>query len=160
MTNLVDGQVVATDLTYTDLAPGEFSSLRLEPGDVLFNRTNSFELVGRSGLFDLPGDYIFASYLVRLRPTSELLPEYLNLFINSSLGQARIRVHVSRGVSQANISASKLCKVAIVVPSLDDQRAIVGEYGELSESVGVARLGVDATRALANELRQVTLGAE
>src|SRR5262249_5180566 len=68
MNNVVDGFARAADLQYVDVDEGTFEQFKLNRGDVLFNRTNSFELVGRTGLFDLPGDYVFASYLIRLIP--------------------------------------------------------------------------------------------
>lgn len=126
MTNLGNGGVTDLNLKYCDLSESDFKSYRVHDGDVLFNRTNSVELVGRSGIFRLDGDFVFASYLVRLRSRpDELMPDYMNEFINSLIGQRRIRVHLSKGVSQANISASKLRTVKIPVPPIDRQREFV-----------------------------------
>jgi restriction endonuclease S subunit len=109
-------------------------------------------------LFDLHGEYVFASYLIRLRPIPELLPEYLNIFINSYIGQSRIRIHVSRGVSQANISASNLRRVSLRVPSLEVQQAVVREHAALSESTLLAMRAEQATRHLAYQLRAAVFG--
>ena len=65
MNNLQEGTVVAEDVQYVDLAAAEFAKFRLNSGDLLFNRTNSAELVGKTALFELPGDCVFASYLIR-----------------------------------------------------------------------------------------------
>jgi len=79
MTNQKHGRIVADDLQYIDLSAAQFERFRLQPRDVLFNRTNSHELVGRTAIFDLAGDYVFASYLIRLRPDRDRLrPEFLN----------------------------------------------------------------------------------
>jgi type I restriction enzyme S subunit len=132
MTNLLDGKILASDLKFCDLSESEFELYGLRKGDVLFNRTNSAELVGKSGLFDLEGEFVFASYLIRLRPNAGvLLPEFLNAYINSPVGQSRIRVHVSRGVSQANISAAKLRSVRIPIPDLATQKRIVERIAAL-----------------------------
>lgn len=132
MSNLENGSVTAHGLKYCDLPDSDLATYRLRSGDVLFNRTNSVELVGRSGLFDLPGDFVFASYLVRLRPDPLIMtPEYLNEFINSTPGQLKIRAHLSKGVSQANISPAKLRKVIIPVPALDQQRKVVDALARL-----------------------------
>lgn len=153
MTNLVRGTVTDSGLKYCDLSESDFRSYQLRDGDILFNRTNSAELVGRSGIFKLTGDFVFASYLIRLRTRSaDLLPEYLNEFINSPLGQRRIRVHISKGVSQANISASKLRTVNIPVPSVGEQREVVEHLNNIQQSrSSVTERGASATQ-LAQQL--------
>ena len=79
MNNLVNGRVDTLDLKYIDLDRDDFAKFSLKKRDVLFNRTNSYELVGKTAIFDIEGDYTFASYLIRLVPkTAQLLPEYLN----------------------------------------------------------------------------------
>jgi type I restriction enzyme S subunit len=162
MTNLDAGVVVDRDLKYCDLSDNDFDTYRLSKGDVLFNRTNSVEHVGRSGIFELDGDFVFASYLVRLRPNSDVLvPEFLNYFINSRLGQGRIRVHVSRGVQQANISAAKLKTVGIPLPTLAEQRIIVDRIGALQAPRDASTKRVSATGELyAAPRREIFGGTE
>ncbi len=93
---------------------------------MLFNRTNSHELVGKTGLFDLPGDFVFASYLVRLSVKRKTLdPRWLNYYLNMDSTQRRLKSLASRGVSQANISASKLKVAVIPLPPLGEQEAAV-----------------------------------
>jgi len=125
MNNLVDGQVDTSDLKYVDLNPEDFVKFRLHKGDVLFNRTNSFELVGKTAIFDIEGDFVFASYLIRITPdTTQLLPEYLNYHLNWEGVQHRLKALASRGVSQSNISANKLKQLEIALPSIPEQREI------------------------------------
>ncbi len=60
---------------YVGLTPGQFAKFRVERQDILFNRTNSLDLVGRTAIFDLEGDFVFASYLIRLgRMLSRIRP--------------------------------------------------------------------------------------
>jgi type I restriction enzyme, S subunit len=91
MQNLCEGRMNLTDLKYSDSV--EARKLLLRPGDVLFNRTNSMEHVGRTALWR--GELTtasFASYLVRLVPNhARLLPEYLNLWLNWKPTQTSIR---------------------------------------------------------------------
>ncbi len=63
MMNLVDGCVVENDIKYVDLQPKEFAAYRLEPGDVLFNRTNSIDLVGRTGVYSLKSEHVLPATL-------------------------------------------------------------------------------------------------
>jgi type I restriction enzyme, S subunit len=76
MTNQIDGRISPEKLQYANVSPRERQSFRLRRGDILFNRTNSFELVGRTAIFDLEGDYIFASYLIRLRTNETALDPF------------------------------------------------------------------------------------
>jgi type I restriction enzyme S subunit len=125
MNCLLDGHVDTLDLQYVDLDEKEFYKFKLNKGDVLFNRTNSFELVGKTALFDLEGDFVFASYLVRIIPeTSKMVPDYLNYHFNWSITQSRLKMLASRGVSQSNINATKLRSFQVPIPPLFEQQQI------------------------------------
>ena len=83
MMNYDDGHIIANDLKYVDLSKSDFESFKVHKNDILFNRTNSADLVGKVGIFDLDGDFVFASYLVRLRADqTQILPDYLNHYLN------------------------------------------------------------------------------
>ncbi|MFX9665250.1 restriction endonuclease subunit S, partial [Acinetobacter baumannii] len=66
MNNLEDGRINTSDLKYIDLDRDDFEKFRLRKGNVLFNRTNSYELVGKTAIFNIDGEFVFASYLIRL----------------------------------------------------------------------------------------------
>lgn len=126
MNNLSEGRVKVNSLKYIDLSGTEFQKFRLNKGDLLFNRTNSYELVGKTSLFDLEGDFAFASYLVRVEVDSEFLtPEFLNYYLNDNFVQARLKLLATRGVSQSNISATKLKGFAVPIPPPPEQQEIV-----------------------------------
>jgi len=79
--------------------------------------------VGKTALFDLEGDWVFASYLVRIALDQRRAdPEWLNYYLNWSPTQARLKALASRGVSQSNISASKLRTLMVPLPPLAEQR--------------------------------------
>jgi restriction endonuclease S subunit len=99
----------------------------------LFNRTNSFELVGKTGIFTLSGDYCFASYLVRviLNP-KVMLSEFLNYLMNSEVFQLSVKGKASKSINQANINATILSNEAVRFPeSLDLQRLLVNQLDAL-----------------------------
>lgn len=126
MTNQVDGRIVANSLQMVNLSRSDLLKFKVEPGDVLFNRTNSFELVGRTAIFELPGDYVFASYLIRLRTHVESLrPAFLNHYLNWNATQARLKGIASRAVSQSNISASRLRGFLVPLPPSEEQDEII-----------------------------------
>lgn len=63
MNNLLDGRVNSSDLQYVELSSREFQKFRLNQEDIVFNRTNSHDLVGKTAIFDLDGDYVFGLIL-------------------------------------------------------------------------------------------------
>ena len=110
---------------FIDIAPEEFAAYRLNKGDLLFNRTNSIEHVGKTGLFDLDGDYCFASYLVRIVPNlSEIKPEFLELMINADEFQTQAKAAAVRSINQANISAGKMRNMEVPIPDPDEQERL------------------------------------
>lgn len=135
MNNLQEGKLVLGDLKYFDFPEEEFSKYKLDRGDVLFNRTNSFDLVGKVSLFDVDGDYSFASYLLRIKVVSELLdPRFLNVYLNSSLGMAKIRKYRTPGVSQSNINAENLKRVPVPAPSIGFQQNLMDKIATLDHA--------------------------
>lgn len=122
----IDGQVHLNDLQYVNLDNDIFEKFKIVNGDILFNRTNSWELVGRTAIYHSKEAAVFASYLIRLKLDEEKInPDYLNYFFNMDQTQNRLKSLASRGVSQSNISASKLKTFQVPVPALDEQREII-----------------------------------
>jgi type I restriction enzyme S subunit len=123
MDDIVDGVAIPDNAKYIDLDERTFENFKLEKGDILFNRTNSYELVGRTGIFLLDGDYTFASYLIRLRPKKEIVDSlfltYYMIFSNN-----RLRQLATRAVHQANINATNLQSFTIPIPPLSEQKKI------------------------------------
>lgn len=126
MGNLVDGKISTTDLVYLNLTEEGKVRYRLNKGDILFNRTNSYDLVGKVALFDLDGDYTFASYLVRLVLNKNIAdPAYVNFFMNLESSQRRMRNFATKGVQQVNVNPTILKKYfMIIVPSIQEQEQI------------------------------------
>jgi type I restriction enzyme, S subunit len=164
MNCLVDGYVKESDLQYVDLNGGDFDRFRLNRGDILFNRTNSCDLVGKTGLFDLNGDFVFASYLIRISvEKSRLLPEFVNYYINQNPTQTRLRMLASRGVSQSNINAAKLKGFLIPLPSCPEQKMVADILracdAKISALNNEARLHDELFRVMLEELMSGKLPA-
>lgn len=85
--------------------------------DVLFNRTNSFDFVGRTGIFYSTDNIkkIFASYLIRLVPNKLILPEFLVVYLNTNLAIFEIKKRARISINQSNVSASELLKIKIPI---------------------------------------------
>ncbi|POZ58441.1 Type I restriction-modification system, specificity subunit S [Dehalococcoides mccartyi] len=136
MSNLGDGRVHDSDLQYVNLEVKDFEKFRVKKRDILFNRTNSYELVGKTALFDLEGDFVFASYLVKVVPNlTRLIPEYLNYYLNCKQVQNRLRMLATRGVSQSNINATKLRGFMIPLATATEQQEIARMLSSVDKKI-------------------------
>ncbi|MGK5024862.1 restriction endonuclease subunit S [Janthinobacterium sp. RB2R34] len=124
MGNIQSGELDWKDLVFTS-DQNEIAKYELHEGDVLFNRTNSPELVGKSAIFRGERKAIFAGYLIRVRCSEQLLPDFLNYNLCSPAGREYCRRVKSDGVSQSNINASKLRAFEFKLPGIVEQIEIV-----------------------------------
>ena len=102
----------------------------------MVNRTNSAELVGKCAVFDVAGDYAFASYLIRLRLDAKRAdPRLVASYVNSPAGRAYMVSERKQMTGQANVNATKLKALPISLPPLNEQRDIVAELIALEQQV-------------------------
>ncbi len=135
MGNLQDGKIDWGDLVYSSDAP-DIKKFMLHRGDVLFNRTNSRELVGKTSIYDSDRPAIFAGYLIRLNYDKNLITgSFLNFVMNSTLAKDYCAAVRSNGVGQANISAKKIGNFFFPLPPLAEQRRIVAKVEQLFSQV-------------------------
>ena len=158
MNNFEDGFVVPSDLKYTNVNVQSFSHFKLEKGDLLFNRTNSYDLVGKIGIFLLDGDYTFASYLIRLRVDPEKAdPFFVNYFLNTENSHKRLKNLATRGVSQTNINATNLKTVVVPLPPLAEQKRIAAMISTAQDKISKERQNREQLEQLKKGLMQVLL---
>jgi type I restriction enzyme S subunit len=125
MNNIVDGRLALADVQRVDIPPAALARQRLTHGDLLFNRTNSIELVGKTAVFDREGEFVCASYLVRVQVRRQVAdPVFVNYYINHAPVQARLKGLAARAVSQANISATRLRTLQFIRAPLGEQTKI------------------------------------
>ena len=157
MTNLANGKATEDDMKYVDLSDADFCRYRLRQGEVLFNRTNSHELVGRTAVYDLGDDHVFASYLVRLktRPT-RLLSSYLCAYLSAPIGRRQVMSFATRGVSQTNVNATNLKRILIPLPLIDYQQRVV----DLLATLDAARQAVEARCAATSAITKGIINGE
>lgn len=159
MGNVQDGRLEFATLKYLSPdAPG-VRNLVLKRGDLLFNRTNSAELVGKSAVFEADIEATFASYLIRVRFNSSVRPEWANIVVNSPQGRAYITAIASQQVGQANVNGTKLKAFPLPVPSLTDQDEFIQSFREFESAA--ERLRAQTSRSLARtaSLRRAVLEA-
>lgn len=149
MKDIRDGRVLSRDLARVNVSNEDLASYRLKRGDLLINRTNSLDQVGKVGLVDTDRDDVFASYLVRLYvDKARIEPEYLNYWLNSDLAQRTIKRIATPAVGQANLNPTELQKYCLVPVAPEPQRArIVEILGAWDEAISVLEALIAAKQA-------------
>ena len=162
MGNMQNGTLDLKDLVYLDLVEKEFKKYQLKKGDILLNRTNSYELVGKISLFDLDGDYLSASYIVAYRPNFKVLNSiFINNLLNTTYFQDKIRTIATKGVSQANINPTSFKEVInIPLPPLKEQEKIAEILTTWDEAISKQTELLRAKELLKIALMQKLLSGE
>ena len=111
-----------TDLKFIDLNDDELDKYLVRKGDILFNRTNSKELVGKTAVYRKQQKFAYAGYLIRIRPNELATSEYISGFLNSQYGKMVLRNMCKAIVGMANINAKELQNIKIPMPPLEKQR--------------------------------------
>jgi len=112
------GEMDFTDLKYMDLNDSEHERYLVKTGDVLFNRTNSAELVGKTAIFREAESMAYAGYLVRLRTNADNNAEYLAAFMNTPYTKRVLRGMCKSIIGMANINATEVQGIKIARPPL------------------------------------------
>lgn len=124
MGNMQNGKIDWTDLVYSD-NDEEIKQYSLKKGDVLFNRTNSPELVGKTSIIETDEEAIFAGYLIRINHLTEITDgRYLTYFLNSMIAKKYGNFVKTDGVNQSNINGQKLINYPFVFCSLEEQKEV------------------------------------
>ena len=129
MGNIQNGRVLLEELVYTD-NESEIEKYSIEYNDLLFNRTNSRELVGKTAIYSFQEKAIYAGYLIKY---SMILSNshYINYVMNSPFHYqwcAKVR---SDAIGQSNINATKLQSYIVPLPPLEEQKEIVATIEKL-----------------------------
>ncbi len=147
MTNIQNGAIDATELKYLT-RDDEVDRLLLADGDLLFNRTNSPELVGKTAVFH--GDWCaaFASYLIRVQLAPRIAnPDFVSMWLNSAWGRTWARHVKTDGVSQSNINGTKLAAMPLPLPPLAEQQEIVRRANAALRVADRLELAISAANA-------------
>ena len=153
MGNIQNGKFNWASLVFTDDLE-EIAKYRLSEGDVLFNRTNSPELVGKSAVFKGGRSALFAGYLIRVNQIpSIVLSGYLNYFLNSPIARQHGNTVKTDGVNQSNINGEKLINYPFPFCGIEEQNQIVqelesklSEADQLDQTLATALQQADALR--------------
>ena len=133
MGNIQDGKVVYDKLVFSNNVEDNRKYI-LQDGDLLFNRTNSAELVGKTAIFKGNRHVIYAGYLILLRPI-KTNSEYLNYIFSSPYVRSYCKEVKTIGVQQCNINAEKISQLLVPIAPFEEQMRIVDKIKEVLPSV-------------------------
>jgi type I restriction enzyme S subunit len=136
MGNIQNGSLALRELKYLYLLKKDKEKLLLKHGDILVNRTNSAELVGKCAVFNLEGEFGFASYIIRIRLDQSYANSYLvAAYINSPIGRSYMLSEKKQMTGQANVNSKKIKALPILLPEPSAQHRIVAELDALQAQV-------------------------
>lgn len=136
MNNLtVDGGLDLSDLKYIDIPDNEIEKCVVRKGDILFNRTNSIDLIGKTAVFNLLDDMVIAGYIIRIRLNNQILPDVFSQYMNLEAMKKVLRGMAKGAVNQANINAQELQSIKVYIPNMELQKQYVEFKEEIDKSL-------------------------
>lgn len=126
MKDIQDGRVHIDPEVRVKLTEQDATPYLLKDGDILLNRTNSPDLVGKAGIYRGAETAVFASYLVRLELDQDQVdPDFVIQILASEGGQRHIKQLATRAVSQANLNPTTFKNhFQIPLPPINEQICI------------------------------------
>lgn len=149
ITDIQNGQVDWENAPGCEITPTEEQRNLLKDGDIVIARTGG--TVGKSFLIVNPPRAVFASYLIRLQPSSTILPNYLYMFLQSDGYWDQIRQN-ARGGAQPNVNATLLGSTILPLPPLAEQQRIAAAIEAQMAEIDAARAGIEAELEAAEAL--------
>jgi type I restriction enzyme S subunit len=147
MGNIQNGELDWSELRYLPRDSVD-ESLLLEDGDVLFNRTNSAELVGKTAVFHETREATYASYLLCIKVNRDILhPDWLSIWLNSPFGREWAAEVRTAGANQANINGTKLGQLRLPVPDYEEQEEILRRLDVIREAAKATTQRINDARS-------------
>ena len=129
-----EGTLDLSEIKYIDVPEKELEKCTVRKGDVLFNRTNSKELVGKTCLYDRDESMVLAGFIIRVRVNDKVVPEFLVAFLNMDFSKKMLFNKCKAAIGQANINAQELQNIEIYLPPLALQKEFVSLKYQVDKS--------------------------
>ncbi len=153
-----DGELDLTDIKTIDIPDDEVPKCSVHKGDVLFNRTNSKELVGKTCVYNKDEMMILAGFIVRVRVNEKVLPEFLSAFMNAYFTKKKLLEMCKTAIGQANINAQELQNMGIYIPPIKLQNEFVIFKNQVDKSKSAIKKSLEETQILFDSLMQKYFG--
>lgn len=129
-----DGYLDLTDLKRIDIPEDEVEKCIVRKGDILFNRTNSMELIGKTCMFDKDEPMIIAGYIIRVRLNEKLNPIVMARMFNLPSIKKLLKSMAKGAVNQANINSKELSSIMVPVLPLALQQSFASKVSTIEEA--------------------------
>ncbi|MBO4704152.1 MAG: restriction endonuclease subunit S [Spirochaetaceae bacterium] len=153
-----EGQLDLNNLKYIDIPDTELQKCQVRKGDILFNRTNSIDLCGKTCLFNLDIPMIIAGYIIRVRLNEKLNPHYVSTFFNTKSIKKLLREMAKGAVNQANINAQEMQAIQIPVPPIELQNDFASFVQQIDKSKFAVQKSLEKAEILYKSLMQEYFG--
>ena len=144
-----EGELDLSEVKRINVPLKDLDKCSVRKGDVLFNRTNSWDKVGKTCVYDQDGMMVLAGFIIRVRVANCILPEFLSAFLNTSSSKEMFKQICKRAIGQANINAEELKSIGIFLPPINLQ----GEYVAFKQQVDKSKLVIKKNLAELEELK-------
>ena len=152
------GELDLTDIKRIDVPESELPKCTVQRGDVLFNRTNSKELVGKTCVYDRDEMMVLAGFVIRVRVNDRVLPEFLSAFLNSDFSKQMLLGMCKTAIGQANINAQEMQNIEIYIPPINLQKEFVAFKQQVNKSKITISESLEKLETLEKALMQEYFG--
>lgn len=145
------GTIDLSSIKYINVPPEDLEKYVVRKGDILFNRTNSKELVGKTALYTFEEDMIIAGYIIRLRVIDSIaLPIFLSSYLNTSCIKEYFRSIAKGAVNQSNINSKQLLSTSVFIPPLPLQQQFASKIEAIEKQKELIKKSIKETEDLFN----------
>lgn len=149
------GHIDITDIKYIDISDDEYEKYVVRKGDILFNRTNSKDLVGKTALFNFEEEMIIAGYIIRVRVNQDsIIPTFVVKWLNTPLMKSYFKNICKGAVNQSNINSKELKNIPISIPPLPLQHQFATKIEAIEKQKELIKQSISETETLFNERMQ------
>ncbi len=152
------GELDLTDIKYIDIPKNELDKCTVQYGDVLFNRTNSKELVGKTCVYNNNEKMVLAGFIIRIRVNDLVLPEFLSSFLNTDFSKQMLLGMCKTAIGQANINAQELQNIGLYLPPIKLQHKFVQFKKQIDKSKLAIEKSIEKLEILKKSLMQEYFG--
>ena len=150
-----DGNLNLSDLKTIDLPLEDLEKYTVQKGDLLFNRTNSRDLVGKTCVYDLDKTMVLAGFIIRVRlDTTVANPVFVSKFLNTGYSKLLLRTICKNASGQSNINAKEMQNIKIYVPPISLQNEFANFVQQVDKSKVAVQKSLEETQTLFDSLMQ------
>lgn len=152
------GYLDLSNIKQIDVPESELPKCSVQRGDVLFNRTNSKELVGKTCVYDRDEQMVLAGFIIRIRVNKHILPEFLSGFLNTDFSKQMLLGMCKTAIGQANINAQEMQNIGIYIPPIGLQQEFVDYHHQVKKTKTTISRSLDKLETLKKSLMQEYFG--